>query len=273
MEKREEVCNKMRFCLLFWFMEGLSKLEMRALLAAARAHSERDWLMILVGFWHGLRASEVVGLKPNNIQDGYLTVRRLKGSLKTVQPLIEHHDSMFNERAALIEFAREVRGNQKLFNVCRGTFWRIVQRHCLAAGIPKHKAHPHALKHAIAMQTIESAGIENCRQWLGHKSISSTGEYLRVTDGQAATAVSKALGGRPVWIFWFSEDFQMPDEKKTPTKPPITLSAVLAVVDETHRRNVSEENWHSRVTNALKEKFGEALEGLGNAIGEAKFGE
>jgi hypothetical protein len=55
-------------------------------------------------------------------------------------------------------------------------------------------------------------------------------------------------------------------------RPPITLAAVLAVVDETHKRNVSEENWHSRVKNALVEKFGKAAEAIGNAIGEAKFG-
>jgi hypothetical protein len=38
--------------------------------------------------------------------------------------------------------------------------------------------------------------------------------------------------------------------------PPITLQAVLDCVDETYRRNVSDENWHSRVRNSLVEKFG-----------------
>jgi len=28
--------------------------------AAAKAHRERDWLMILVCFWHGLKASECI---------------------------------------------------------------------------------------------------------------------------------------------------------------------------------------------------------------------
>ena len=178
-------------------MEGFSKGELRALLAAARAHRERDWLMILVAFWHGLRASELVALKANDLEDGFLTVRRLKGSLKTVQPLMAHEDPMFNERSALIEYAHGMHGNQRLFNLNRCGFWRVVQKHGAAAGIPRHKAHPHALKHAIASQMIDSAGIQNTRQWLGHKSISSTGEYLRVTDGQAAAAVVKALGGRP----------------------------------------------------------------------------
>jgi type 1 fimbriae regulatory protein FimB len=179
-------------------MEGFSKTELRALLIVARKVSQRDWLMILVAFWHGLRASELVQIKGNDIQDGYLTVKRLKGSLKTVQPLISHRDPLLNEKKALFDYAVDFNGNQRLFNVHRSNFWRIVRRHALAAGIAAHKAHPHSLKHTIAAQSIQSAGIENTRQWLGHKSISSTGEYLRVTDGQAGAAVARALGARSV---------------------------------------------------------------------------
>ncbi len=179
-------------------MGSLSKPELRLLLAAAKASRERDWLMILVAFWHGLRASEVIAITPNSLRDGHITMKRLKGSLKTVQPLIEHEDPLLNEKAPLIEFARGMHRNQKLFPISRQHFWRIVSKHTRAAGLPKHMGHPHILKHTIAMQSIESAGIENTRQWLGHKSIASTGAYLRVTDGQAATAVTKALGARPL---------------------------------------------------------------------------
>jgi site-specific recombinase XerD len=179
-------------------MEGLSMLELRVLLTAARAHRERDWLMILVAFWHGLRASEVIEINANDVRVGYLTVKRLKGSFKTRQPLMSHSDRIFNEHSALVEFTRGMVGNQRVFAISRTQLWRLVRRYALAAGIPAHRAHPHALKHAIAAQMIETAGIQNTRQWLGHKSISSTGEYLRVTDGQAASAVARALGARPV---------------------------------------------------------------------------
>lgn len=177
-------------------MNGLSMVELRALLVEARASSNRDWLMILVAFWHGLRASELVGIKAKDVEDGYLTVKRLKGSLKTKQPLISHKDSMFDERAGLFELLEGMHSNQTLFSVTRGQFWRIVRKHGLAAGLARHKAHPHALKHTIASQTIATAGIENTRQWLGHKSISSTGSYLRVSDDAAGDAVCAALGGR-----------------------------------------------------------------------------
>jgi hypothetical protein len=44
-----------------------------------------------------------------------------------------------------------------------------------------------------AMQTIKAAGIENVRQYLAHKSIASTGAYLRVTDADASSAVTAAV--------------------------------------------------------------------------------
>jgi integrase len=176
-------------------IQSLNRDELRALLAAAKARRERDWLMILVSFSHGLRASEVVALTGDDVRDGHLSVRRLKGSLRTVQPLVSDPDPLFDEATALFAFAQKHPGNQKLFAIGRQHFWRLVQRYGHDAGLPAHLRHPHVLKHTIAMQTIHSAGIENVRQYLGHKSMSSTGEYLKVTDAAAATAVKGALKG------------------------------------------------------------------------------
>ena len=61
-------------------MQHLSKVELLALLREAKASRERDWLMILVGFWHGLRASEVTGFKRDAVRDGHLVIQRLKGT-------------------------------------------------------------------------------------------------------------------------------------------------------------------------------------------------
>jgi len=176
-------------------LEALTKPELRSLLGAARAHRERDFLMILVAFSHGLRASEVTRLQTDSIADGHIGVRRLKGSLATTQPLISDEDPLFDERSALLAFAGKLHGKQRLFPICRQHFWRLVQRHAAAAKIPERKRHPHVLKHTIAMQVIHSAGIENTRQYLGHKSMSSTGAYLKVSDAVASEAVAAALRG------------------------------------------------------------------------------
>lgn len=174
--------------------KSLSEAQIRALLSQAKAVRERDWLMILVAFAHGLRASEVIRLKADDVSDGYLIVQRLKRSKKTTQALIEHSDELLNERRGLESFILNMHANQVLFPVHRATFWRIVQRHGIAAGIPKHLCHPHILKHSIAMYLIGKIEINELQQHLGHVSLQSTGEYLKVSDEQASAAVRGAFG-------------------------------------------------------------------------------
>jgi integrase/recombinase XerD len=174
-------------------IQSLDRAELLALLGAARAKRERDWLMILLAFHHGLRASEVIALTGDNFADGHLTVHRLKGSLKTVQALVEHPTPLLDERNSVFAFCGQIKPPKRLFPITRERFWQLMQKYGEAAGIPKHKRHPHVLKHSIAMQTIDLAGIQNVRQHLGHKSISSTGEYLKVTDESASAEIQKAL--------------------------------------------------------------------------------
>jgi integrase len=177
-------------------MEHLSREQLVALLGHAKANRERDWVLFLVSFWHGLRASEAVSLTPAHFVDGYLNIQRLKGSYRTVQPLVEDVDPLLNERAAVeMWLERHKSANcpnwqaARLFPISRVQFFRLIRRYGALAGLPKHLCHPHVLKHSIAMQSIREAGIENVRQYLGHRSISSTGAYLRVTDEAASAAV------------------------------------------------------------------------------------
>jgi site-specific recombinase XerD len=133
------------------------------------------------------------GLTRDNFHGDRINVQRLKGSRFTSQPLIEHADPLLNERQGLFAFLQNVHGKQRLFHITRQRFWQIVQEHAEAAGIAPHLRHPHVLKHTIAMQLIGRAGIEHTRQYLGHESIASTGEYLEVTDDEAAAAAKQAL--------------------------------------------------------------------------------
>ena len=172
-------------------MQHLTKDELRGLLMRAKVDSLRNYLMILVGYWHGLRVSEITSLTAEQIQDGYINVQRLKGSMRTIQPIVKHSDPLLDE-SQLIEYAAGKQG--KLFKLSRKCFWEAIQRYGKQAGIPEHKCHPHILKHSIAMHTIKQAGIENVRQYLGHINIGSTGAYLKVSDDAASKAITSAAG-------------------------------------------------------------------------------
>jgi integrase/recombinase XerD len=169
-------------------MKHLSREELTRLLTIAKQNSERDWLMILVSYWHGLRVSEAIELTHENIRDGFITVARKKGSMKTVQPLVRASDPLYDESAL-------VKMTGRFFPITRMTAWNRIQRYGKIAGIPSHLLHPHILKHSIGMHSIKTAGIENVRQYLGHTSIASTGAYLKVDDDVASKAIAAAAGG------------------------------------------------------------------------------
>jgi integrase len=175
-------------------MVSLTREELLALLKAAKEHCERDWLMLLVTFSHGLRVSETIGLRRDHFRDGHLTVKRLKGSLRTVQPLLTNENELLDERTAISRYLQTLSVKEHLFPITRFGFDWIVKRHCATAGITAHKAHAHVLKHTCAMLSIHKAGIENVRQYLGHRSIASTGAYLRVDDSAASKAIAAAMG-------------------------------------------------------------------------------
>jgi len=178
-------------------IEHLSREQLVAIFIEAKAARERDWILFLVTFWHGLRASEALSLTPEHFVDGYLTVQRLKGSLRTRQELISHENPLLNERAAVESWIKrhyEAGGTptDRLFPISRSRFFRLVRLYGFLAGLPRHLCHPHIFKHSIAKESIAIAGIENVRQYLGHRSLSSTGAYLAVSDEAASRAVAKA---------------------------------------------------------------------------------
>lgn len=168
-------------------MEHLTKDQLARLLAQAKANSQRDFLALKLGYEHGLRISEVCSLTPNHFRDGYLTIQRLKGSLQTTQPVIP------STWVELEPYMQPFRGRQRIFTIQRSQLSKLFERYAWLAGIPAHLRHFHILKSSCGMHSIAIAGIENLRQFLGHKCISSTGAYLKVSDPEASAAVQPAL--------------------------------------------------------------------------------
>ena len=185
----------------------LTPQEMLDLLKAARKRSPRDWAMILMAYRHGLRASEVCGIKLADVdlKSGSISIRRLKGSLHTIQPLYQHRGQpLLDETAALRAWLRMrlCDGSDYLFTSQKGgkldrtQFFRVFQTVAEIAGLPVEKRHPHVLKHSLASHLVAgNANLALVRQALGHRSINSTMQYVGTSDRQAVEALQKALMG------------------------------------------------------------------------------
>jgi type 1 fimbriae regulatory protein FimB len=185
----------------------LSPEEMLAVLRTAKKQSIRDWVMILLAYRHGLRASEVCGLRLDdvNLKDAAVSIVRLKGSLRTVQPLYAHRGQPLLDELAAVRAWLKVRpldGSEYLFTSQKGgrldrtQFFRVFQTVATEAGVAPEKRHPHVLKHSLASHLIAgNVNLALVKQALGHRSISSTMVYVGTTDAQAAEAVQAALMG------------------------------------------------------------------------------
>ena len=186
-------------------MTYLSCEEILAVLKAARSRSVRDWAMVLVAYRHGLRASEVCGLKllDVNLKDQTVRVARLKGSMLTTQPLVPHRGQpLLDELSALRNWfkVRSADGSDFLFTSQKGgkldrtQFFRVFQAAAESAGLPSEKRHPHVLKHSLASHLVAgNVNLALIRQALGHRSITSTMQYVGTSDGQASEAAQAAL--------------------------------------------------------------------------------
>ena len=177
-------------------MDHYTQSEVLQLLEAARRESERDWLMFLLAYNHGLRAGEVTGPRgftKADIQESQIIVRRLKGSLTTVQPLRTHENPLLDEKTGIEARIQSLPARNRVFPISTVQYWRRFDYYRKKLGLRRLLKTRGVFKHSLAMHIIETAGIENVRQYLGHRSLSSTGEYLRVTDAAASKAVAAAM--------------------------------------------------------------------------------
>jgi integrase len=184
-------------------MDSLTFDELIQVLETARAQSTRNWCMILTAFSHGLRASEVCGLTMGDLRDGHITIKRLKGSKKTVHQLIPHRGQpLLDEQKALKAWLAErpTDAGDALFPSNKGgcmsatQFYRIFRSVAQECDLPTAKCHPHVLKHTTCTELIRAdMNLAKVAAFVGHASITSTMRYVRISDEEASGEAVNAL--------------------------------------------------------------------------------
>jgi integrase len=186
-------------------MDYLSKEQLLALLDVAKKKGPREHAMTLLGFGHAMRASEVCGLTMADIdiKNETIKIRRLKGSMTSIQPLRKHPGiPLLDELKALKAWlsVRKDDGSPFVFTsreggrLHRSQFFRVFKALAIEAGIPKNLQRPHVLKHSSVSLALEGGmPLADVKQHAGHKSIQSTMSYTHTSDQHASLAFSKAM--------------------------------------------------------------------------------
>jgi site-specific recombinase XerC len=145
----------------------------------------RDKAIFAVTYYRGLRASElgIIDVNDYHAASGRITIRRLKGSRGGEYYVTEA------ERSALTDWLRK-RGaapgplfiSRNHRGISRFRLHRLMRQYSALAGIPRQKAHMHALKHSCAthLSAIE-ADIVAIQDHLGHKNIQNTMKYIQIS--------------------------------------------------------------------------------------------
>jgi len=165
--------------------EYLTEAEVDKLIEAAKANrwGYRDATMILVCYRHGLRASELVDLRWDQIDfnTATLAVRRTKKGTPATHPI------RGDEMRALRKLQRDQDPKSPfVFTSGRGApfttagFARMVERAGEAAKLG-FKAHPHMLRHACGFALANKGHDTRALQaYLGHKNIQHTVRYTEL---------------------------------------------------------------------------------------------
>ena len=160
--------------------EHLTEDEVNKLLAALKAnrHGQRDWLIGLLIYRHGLRVSEACDLRWDdlNLAKRTIIVRRLKGSDDSTHYLER------DELAGLKALHRQTSSAYVFVNERGQPFGRMgiarmIERAGTAARLP-FPVHAHMLRHSTGY-TLAGKGMDTRRlqHFLGHASISNTVRY------------------------------------------------------------------------------------------------
>ena len=182
--------------------KSLTEAEVEALFEApnvAEAQGFRDRTMLELLYATGLRVSELVGLRPEQLSLTQGIVRIVgKGGKERLVPLGEEaldwvvrflqgpRRDILGER--LCEFLFPTRRGS---GMTRQAFWYLIKKHALTAGVHKPLS-PHTLRHAFATHLVNhGADLRVVQMLLGHSDLSTTQIYTHVARERLKTLHQK----------------------------------------------------------------------------------
>ena len=143
--------------------------EISDILDKAKKDRYRNYILLLTMSRTGMRVSEIVKLKKQDIVNNTIIVRQGKGKKDRVIPL---EDNLSN---LLGLFTDSLKPRAKLFNVSERQVRNIVYKYS------SDNVHPHTIRHSFAVHCLKQGmNIRSLQKILGHNNLTTTQIYLDV---------------------------------------------------------------------------------------------
>jgi len=162
--------------------------------------SFRDRVMLEVLYATGLRVSELVGLRLNQLSINQGLVRVIgKGNKERLVPLGEEAlnwlvQFLKGPRQELLDdrLCPDLFPTRRGAGMTRQAFWYRLKKHAVTAGIDPDSLSPHTLRHAFATHLLDhGADLRVVQMLLGHSDLSTTQIYTHVARERLKTLHEK----------------------------------------------------------------------------------
>jgi integrase/recombinase XerC len=144
----------------------------------------RDYVIVVTIYGTGLRISEILSIKKNDLDKDHVIVKG-KGGKERYVPLL---DSIYNNiKKYLKMLPYQIGSNDEIFLGVKGGVLnaRMVQRRLESL---RHQyllpdfVTPHALRHSFATHMLEGgANLREIQEMLGHESLATTERYTKIS--------------------------------------------------------------------------------------------
>jgi len=179
-------------------IQGITPEELQRMIKVAKSdrYAKRNECMLLIGFSFGLRVSELLNLKIEDVdlENAQIHLERAKHGKhhdpavsKALQRTLKAYIKERNGKPTDFLFPSQWNGDKAL---SRGFFHKWFSETAQEAGLDIAKQHPHAMRHGLGF-TMSAAGHnpQTIAQALGHQSARMALQfYGSVTDAVADTA-------------------------------------------------------------------------------------
>jgi type 1 fimbriae regulatory protein FimB len=190
-------------------IQGITPEELQQMIKIAKndRYAKRNECMLLVGFSFGLRVSELLNLKVEDIDldNAQIHLERVKSGKthdpavsKALQRTLKAYIKERNAKPTDYLFPSQWNSDKPL---SRGFFHKWFSETAKEAGLDVAKQHPHAMRHGLGF-TMSAAGMnpQTIAQALGHQSARMALQFYGSVTDEVADRARKETFAKYSWL-------------------------------------------------------------------------